>query len=272
MKRLPMAFLLVFVLSTCSQNKHEKQSDVLDRARDKALSRIAEHYARLNDYSFVGQRCLSSCASASPQVQHFSVQLRAPGLFSIDLPDDRQQLRFDGEDFLSINGLTQVRTCRHRRVTGSEDGGFNKNSLLPYQVLSQFVVEGWRAPPLNTAHAVPAAWMVPPKAAAQHKALILSRKLSDVDLDRVEYIYRWPGVEFMEKRFIDKQGALRKRTVIEKSFRDKQAAQNYPKRWVTYDGQGQVLNWTELTDIKINQGLSKKHFRTSVPADCVPLP
>ncbi len=271
---LPMLSLMI-LLSNCTRSKAESSADSLDQARQQALAHITERYAALSDYSFSGRRCLAACASASPQIQHFRLQLRSPGLFRIELPDDQRLLLFDGDSFVSLDA--QSKTFRRQQLKADKDGGEKPGEqaqAVPFTVLSGFVVEGWRAPPLNTAEPVPARWA---SAAAERpengrRSLVLSRTLDDVDLQRVDYVYRWPSQQLWQKRFVDKKGQLLKRVVIEKYFHDKKSAALFPARWAAYDRHRQLLGWTELSAIRVNQGLAKRHFAAKIPAAYIELP
>lgn len=291
----PLLLLLLWA-GACRQNQAEGQAvvrdaDALNQARDQVLGQISQRAARLNDYTLVGERCLRDCASASPATQHFSLQVRAPGLFQIQLPDNQQVISFDGLVMSSVDHsahtVKQIAVAAVKapppdaanadaRAQVAAKTSPNPQALLPYQTLGAFVVEGWRAPLLNTAQRVPVRWdrLSKPGDSAQRqgKRLVLERMLDDAQLLKVEYVYQLPDAHFVEKRFIGKDQKIVKRVVVDKNFSENQGRDYFPKAWRELDSHNAVLSWTQIDAIELNKGLSKQHFQANVPADYVPLP
>jgi len=144
------------------------------QARDEVLVQINERATKIIDFAVSGERCLEGCAGASPTTQHYSVKVRAPGIFRLELPEAQTITTYDGHQMVSINAANKTA----QRIDVS-DGKQGLAATLPYQVITGFLVEGWRPPLLGTTSDKIGARLEKTSEANADERVVLERALQD---------------------------------------------------------------------------------------------
>ncbi|MFH1809652.1 MAG: hypothetical protein ABIJ09_12975 [Pseudomonadota bacterium] len=227
------------------------------------MIQLSERSSRIVDFSVKGQRCIDRCDADEAFVQDFSVQVRSPGLFRIEIAAPHTVITFDGKEQVTVQH--EARTVQRVQVAGQQD----EKALAPYQTLSAFLVEGWRPPLLATTGEVPARLEATAQGGPQ---VVLERPLQDTELARVEYWHRMHKGDFVRKRFMARDGTVVKEIAVEREHTDARTGYSFPLSWKVKGADGAVISWTKLGEVQINAGVPRTAFEPSVPDGFTPLP
>jgi len=167
---------------------------------------------------------------------------------------------FDGKRLISLDAKAKLA----QELVLDKAQADDPTATLPYQIMSEFLIEGWRPPLLGlTPDKIGA--RREPLAGAAVEAVVLERPLEDKELARVEYWFRPPKADFVEKRFVLRAGGVTKRVVVDEDYAHARTGYAFPKRWRVLDGAGAVGTHAELSEIKVNEGVPMSAFTQEVP-------
>lgn len=246
--------------AACPQQRQAAPApDTPAAARDEILIQLNERASKIVDFHVKGRRCQARCDQDDATLQQFEAQVRTPGMFRLEVPALGVTTTFDGKRLTSTDAKAKAAQEIDLTAQGAQGAG-----ALPYQVISEFLVEGWRPPLLGLA---------PDKIGSRRERLpgataevvVLERPLEDADLARVEYWLRLPKADFVEKRFVRKDGGVTKRVVVDREHVDARTGYAFPARWHVVDASGATDSFVELTEIAVNAGVPMNAFVQEIP-------
>lgn len=246
MPRRPCLLLLLLLLGACERpapTPAESSALLLQRVKQG----LAERDLRLRAYRFAGRVQAQGEAPLG-----FSFAYRAPGSMRGSLgPPASRTFAYDGEHLYEQHDGERRFTTYSFALTASTRAGFLT------ELFSPFLPEGFRVPLLpqagvraeRTAH----------RLAAQAVRLTVPLPAEG----EVQYLLRWPTLDFLGKRARGAQGEAELR--VEEEACDAARGLCVPRkltRWVA----GRQVGETQLTELTLDPDLPAEAFRLAAPA------
>jgi outer membrane lipoprotein-sorting protein len=216
----------------------------------QAMTALTERDKRLFAYRLEGTQ------QVGDQQARFTFSYRAPNRMRGAITEPlAKQLAFDGQTLYEL--IPDQRALVTHDLRQSEE----QAQLSLNQIFAAFIPDGYRAP-LVVRHDLTARREPHPRAP---EAVTLETVAKDASGNpyRFRYMFRWPAMDFLEKR-LEVEGGQRASTTVEEEHCEPRLKLCVPKRLVVRPGEGPPLT-IQLDRVVLNEAEPIEAFTLSPP-------
>jgi len=189
---------------------------------------------------------------------NFTYAVKQPAQMRATLVDSGITFLFDGKALF-------ITSPKNRTVTKQVFNDANPAAMLMAvrNTFRAFVCEGWRPPMLSPRKVKGRTEYDSVDSGGAPLWFLRMPVEGSKTVKEVRYRLRGPGADFLYTAKVTHSGAILESTEVKKEFRDESTGLSFPKKWTVHIGAAGYQ--VELTDIKVNEGLTIDKFTQVIP-------